>query len=98
MKLNPLGRIDGNREYIMGQLTEEEYTNILNAAELMAINFIQQFTTLPPNQATSLQLGMVIAIATVWASAANENPVDLISKIMGTMPPVLKGAVSKYVN
>ena len=83
---------------MLKQLEEKEYDFIIQMAETISQTLLNHFATLPPEGATSLQLGMVKALAVVWASCASSDAAVVFDKIMSAMPEILQTGASKYMN
>jgi hypothetical protein len=83
---------------VLSDLTEEECQAIIKTAEVVAETLINQFMTLPPMGATSLQLGIIKAISVVWGGSADMDPVIIFNNIMDAMPEILKAEHGQYIN
>jgi len=69
------------------QLTIEQ---IVFVAQQVELEILKVFSTLPPAMITVTQLGMLKAIASVWAQASQTEAQPIFEKFLQTIPEILK--------
>lgn len=67
---------------------DKKFEAIANAADLIAEQLLSGFAAMPVDSASSLQLGMVKALAVMWAACSNGDSNEIFHKIMEAMPPL----------
>jgi hypothetical protein len=66
----------------------KKFETIAISADLIAEQLLIGFGTMDVDAASSLQLGMVKALAVMWAACSNGDSNEIFHKIMEAMPPL----------